>query len=171
MLLAHGGAGGGSGSLRFLLLMAGFGALTVGVRLRATVRSDGDGDGSRRPWLPFAVGGLGIALVLAGVLWPVEDEPDIHLTVLRPAAGSIVPANQPVTVEVRVEGGRVADGEGDSGGRLRVSVDGRLQSMPSGATTEVTLPPGRHVIEVELTDERHASYDPPILVEVPVAAQ
>lgn len=163
--LAHGGgtSSGGSGvSLR--LLLVGVALLAGGFATRGKLAN------ARASWGLVAAGG---ALAVASLFVGGDGgraRPDVHLSVVEPAAGSTVPAGQPVTVAVRLDG-PIASGPGDTGGgHLHLSVDGALQQMPYASQTNVTLDPGDHTITVEYVDNQHLSYDPPIQHSVEVTA-
>lgn len=118
-------------------------------------------------WLGVVAGlGLGIAgFVLT------TSSPDATVSFVRPRAGSEVPAGEPVTIEVRVDGGELATSPTDlEGGHLHLYVDGRLQQMPYSDTTQVQLPPGEHRLRVEYVDNAHRSFDPEIATSVEVVA-
>lgn len=166
MLLAHvsdSGAGGAGAAAagRWVLLAAGLAVLAIAARLRSA-------DPEKRRWL--AVGVVAVVLLAASLVWPVKQDP-IKLTVLRPDPGAEVAANQPIVIEVRVEGAKVAESENDAGGHLHIHVDGRLEQMPYGTRPTVTLPPGRHQVKVEFSDERHAAYNPPVEVVLDLVAR
>ena len=163
-MIAHVGHGGG-GALPTLLLLAGMGAIAWAARLQGA-RPE------RRRWLPFAVGALGLAAIAGSFLVPDGgDRPDATLTWVRPAPGSVVPADADVEVEVVVAGAPVAaTPTAKDGGHLHLYVDGRLQAMPYGTTAVVRLPAGAHRLRAEFVDERHVPYKPPIEVEADVTA-
>ena len=166
-ILAHvtdsGGGGGGESPLRWVLLLAAVAVISVAGRLRS---------GGRSPVQWAGVGALGIALAVAGLAWPASKDDHITLTVLTPEDDSMVAANQPIVLNVSVEGGRVATSDTDTtGGHLHVYVDGRLEQMPYTSTPSVTLPPGKHAVRVEYVDARHAPYKPPVEVELNLDAR
>lgn len=118
-------------------------------------------------WLGI-VAGLGLGA--AGFVLTASS-PDATVSFVRPRAGTEVPANQPVSIQVRVEGGEVATSPTDlEGGHLHLYVDGRLQQMPYSDTTEIQLPPGEHRLRVEYVDNTHRSFDPEIATSVEVEA-
>lgn len=168
-MIAHvtdvGGGGGGSGALRLAMLIGGLGVLALAAKLRSSKGKD-------MPWLPWMVGGLGIAMAVFGLVNPAKKNPEIYLTLLEPEPGATVPANQDVTLQVQVEGAKVAaTPTAKEGGHLHLYVDNKLQSMPYGTNAAVRLTPGRHTLKVEFVDEKHVAYKPPIAVEAEVTAQ
>lgn len=121
------------------------------------------------------------AFALAGGAFMFKSDPttesatiEATVTIASPEAGDVVPANEPVALEVDLEGGELtAENEAadPSKGHLHVYVDGQLVSMPSTATPEVELEPGDHEITVEFTQADHRSYEPRILDRVQVTAR
>jgi hypothetical protein len=135
-LLAHATTtgGGGGGEANGVLILAGLAALAAALGLRT----------ARQLAAPkaFAVAGLGVLLIGAGVVTTSEKQPAVTLTVLSPDPGASVEPDRPVPVSVEVKGGKVARSPSDSGGHLHLSVDGTLEQMPYGTTFEVTRPGG-----------------------------
>ena len=125
---------------------------------------------------------LGIALIagaigLAGgaVTFGDAGPTDARVAIVTPTEGERVEAGD-VPLAVDLSGGTlVGEGGGDAGGaatqgHLHVSVDGRLQSMPSAERQIVPLEPGAHRLTVEFVDVRHRPFSPRILDEVEVTA-
>lgn len=168
-MIAHvtdvgGGGGGGGDPLRLLLLIAGLGALALAAKLRADKRQD-------KPWLPWVVGGLGLALAVFGMVSPSKKDPEIYLTLLEPEPGAVVAADQDVPLRIQVEGASVAaTPAATTGGHLHLYLDGKLQAMPYGTDATVRMPKGRHTLKVEFVDEKHVAYDPPVAVEADLTA-
>lgn len=153
------GGGGGNGALRFFVLIGGFGVLALAARIRAARRAD-------RAWLPWVVGGLGLAMVVFGLVVPQKKQKPIYLTLLEPEPGSSVPANQDVTLRTSVYGATVAaTPAAKTGGHLHLYVDGKLESMPYGSDAVVRLTPGRHKLRIEYVDNKHRTYNPPVQIE------
>lgn len=159
-LLAHTSAtgGGGGGGANLLVVMAGLAIVAAALGMRSRDRSSPVRDG--------ALVLVGVAVAAFGFVSTGEKRPEVTLTLLRPDPGSSVRPDQPVPVEIDVQGGKVARSPSDSGGHLHLAVDGALEQMPYGTTAEVRLPRGTHTLRVEYVDEKHTSYDPPIAVEV-----
>ena len=181
-MIAHvtdvgGGGSSGGGPLRLLMLIGGLGVLALAAKLRASQgakdsKAAKGAKGKDKPWLPWVVGGLGLAMAVFGLVTPTKKNPEIYLTLLEPEPGATVAANQDVTLQVQVEGAKVAaTPTAKEGGHLHLYVDDKLQSMPYGTNAAVRLTPGRHTLKVEFVDEKHVAYKPPIAVEAMVIAQ
>ncbi|HEX2040103.1 MAG TPA: hypothetical protein VHF47_10275 [Acidimicrobiales bacterium] len=162
--LAHVSASGGgeSGGVNVVLVLGGLALVAMGLGMRARRVHSGVA------WWVYLV--AGIALVVPGFVTGGEQRPEVTLTLLSPDPGASVRPDQPIPVSLEVKGGKVATSPTDSGGHLHLSVDGALEQMPYGTTTEVRLPRGTHTLRVEYVDDKHKSYDPPIAVEVRVHA-
>lgn len=120
--------------------------------------------GSVKP--AVSVGLVLAALALAGGAFAFggpSAPADAAVTIVAPADGARLPAGQPVPVELRVHG--------VEGYHLHIYVDGALDSMPQAGEAVVELEPGRHTITVELADQQHAPYDPPLRDSVQVTAE
>jgi len=90
------------------------------------------------------------------------------VTILSPADGDTVPANEPVEITYEVDPGNLpADQLGD----MHVYVDGELQSMQTTDVLEVELEPGTYVLGVEAAQPNHVSFDPMILDEIELTAE
>jgi hypothetical protein len=90
------------------------------------------------------------------------------VTILSPADGDTVPANEPVEITYEVDpGGLPADQLGD----MHVYVDDQLQSMQTTDVLEVELEPGTYMVGVEAAQPNHASFDPMILDEIELTAE
>jgi hypothetical protein len=127
----------------------------------------------RRGPLVWGSIGAGAVLLALGFLLPRLGSPDpaAAVSIERPPDGATVPAGAPVTVTVSLRGADLASSPMDhSGGHLHLYVGGRVKQMPYSRKTEVTLPPGRHVLKVEYVDHMHGSFDPEIAAEVTVLA-
>ncbi|HEX7169071.1 MAG TPA: hypothetical protein VF230_18985 [Acidimicrobiales bacterium] len=167
-VLAHvtssgGGGGGGTEPWRVAALAAGVAVFAIAAWLWAQRRGP--------TWAPVAVGVLGLAVAGTGFVVPAKEDPKLYLTLLSPDPGATVKANEDVPIEVDVEGTKVASSaSANDGAHLHLYVDGKLQSMPYGTKASVRVTPGDHVLRVELVDERHVAYDPPVEVEARVIA-
>lgn len=153
MLLAH--TASGSGPAAELLLMAGA-LLLLGVIFFF-----------QRSVKPAVSVGLvlgGFALAGGAFALGGQSVPsDAAVRIVSPADGARLPAGQPVPIEVQVHG---VDGY-----HLHVYVDGTLDSMPQPGQASVELEAGSHTITVELSDQQHRSYSPPLRDSVEVAAR
>jgi hypothetical protein len=90
------------------------------------------------------------------------------VTILSPADGDSVPANEPVEITYEIDpGGLPADLLGD----MHVYVDGELQSMQTTEVLEIELEPGTYTVGVEAAQPNHASFDPMILDEIELTAE
>ncbi len=121
-------------------------------------------------------GGLVASVLLAGAAVAVprldgEPAPPVTVLFVRPSQDARLPAGEPVTVRVTVQGGRVATSPTDeAGGHLHLYVDGELEQMPDSEVTEVTLSPGPHLLRVEYVDHDHISFEPAISASIEVTA-
>lgn len=120
----------------------------------------------------FAVGGGAFAFTSDDSTQTATIEATI--SIVDPVEGATVPANEPVPVEIDLQGGTLtAESRSDDAteGHLHVYVDGELISMPVSDAPEVELEPGSHEITVEFTQADHRSYEPRILDTVEVTAE
>ena len=97
-----------------------------------------------------------------------DVEPEgASVTILSPADGDTVPANEPVEITYEVDpGGLPADQLGD----MHIYVDDELESMQTTDVLEVELEPGTYTVGVEAAQPNHASFDPMILDEIELTA-
>jgi hypothetical protein len=111
-----------------------------------------------------AIGAGTLAFAMGG-----GDQPEsASVTILSPADGDTVPANEPVEITYEIDpGGLSADQLGD----MHVYVDGELQSMQTTEVLEVELEPGTYTVGVEAAQPNHASFDPMILDEIELTAE
>ena len=147
--------------------------LVLAGALLITALAVGGGEGTRRR--------IGVALLVGAVvvgvvsfLPPVAGDaaPDATITILEPADGATLPADEPVAVRVAVENGRVAASPDDAeGGHLHLYLDGQLQQMPYTMDAVVILTPGEHTLTVEYVDARHVSFDPEVEHTIRVTAE
>jgi hypothetical protein len=163
--LAHGtgGSSGGSSGLSLLLLVGGVALVAGGSVARSKLPDP----------VAWSAVGVGVVLGMGSFFVPGNsgERPDVHIAIAQPVAGAKVAAGKPVRVRVDVDGDLASGPTDKTGGHLHLSVDGQLQQMPYGATSEVTLEPGMHTLTVEYVDNKHLSYDPPILASVEVEAR
>jgi hypothetical protein len=89
---------------------------------------------------------------------------EISISIASPEDGSTVPAGEPVTVEVALEGA-------PEGGHFDVRVDGDIATMTPESNPQVTFDAGEHVLSVEYVNARHQSFDPPVDTEITVTAE
>lgn len=121
-----------------------------------------------------------IGFALVGGAFILQDDggaatsAEATVTIASPEDGATVPADEPVTIEVSIEGGSLtaeASSDDPNEGHLHVFVDGDLVSMPTEDVLEVELEPGERTIEVEFTRADHTSHDPPVVTRVDVRAE
>ena len=116
--------------------------------------------------LVVSIGVGAFAFAMGGDGEPVSSE-DASITILSPADGATVPANEPVEITYEIDpGGLPSDQLGD----MHVFVDGELDSMQMTDVLEVELEPGTHTVGVEAAQPNHASFDPMILDEIELTA-
>ena len=96
----------------------------------------------------------------------------IALEIVSPEDGTTVPANEPLPVDVELDGATLAGGSGGGdGGHIHIFVDEEIVDMPSTLTTDVEIEPGTHTIAVEYVDSDHKELSPRVLDEVEVTAE
>ena len=158
---------GGSGGAEIELLIVGIAVMVMGFSLRSSQMS--------RPWVPWTVLAVGLALVVAAFVVPRATgdagRSFARLQIEQPPDGAEVPSGRPVPVIVDVANAPVARSPSSrSGGHLHLFVDGRLEQMPYGTELEVKLDPGRHTLMVEYVDNDHISFEPRVTESVTVTA-
>ena len=98
------------------------------------------------------------------------------ITIVSPVPGAEVPAGQPVLIDARVDGIQMAPlsatvnrpGEG----HLHTYVDGQLALMTgAGDRDQVTFTPGPHTVRLEVTDNSHQPFSPPVEKSIQVIAR
>ena len=90
------------------------------------------------------------------------------VTILSPADGDSVPANEPVEITYEIDpGGMPTDQLGD----VHVYVDDELQSMQTTDVFEIELEPGTYTVGVEAAQPDHTSFDPRVLDEIELTAE
>ena len=88
--------------------------------------------------------------------------------ITSPSEGDVVPANQEIEIEYRVDPGDLPPEElGD----MHVYIDNELDSMQVKEVLTVEIPTGTHTLAVEAAQPNHASYDPPVIDEIEVTAE
>ena len=105
-----------------------------------------------------------------------DDEPsgsagssgDITIEIVSPSDGASVPAGEPVTLEIDLQG---VDPETDVPGHFDVRVDGQIETMTPEPDPEVTFEEGEHELSVEYVDTRHQSFDPPVTTTLSITAE
>jgi hypothetical protein len=148
-----------------IALLVAAGVAFVGAFVFRSVKPDKIGP----PWGLFIAG---VILVVLGLVVPrLQGGTDADVGFATPRDGATVPANEPLEIEIDLEGGELAASGSSSGGHLHIFVDGSVISMPSTTTAEVTLEPGEHELKVEYVDILHASYDPPVQETISVTAE
>jgi hypothetical protein len=98
----------------------------------------------------------------------------LDISIVSPADGSTVEADDPVRIEVEVEGGELINAttsDNPRAGHLHIYIDGTLASMVSRSNTQVDMSTGTHEIKTEFTTADHRSFDPPITDTVSVTAE
>ena len=148
-----------------IALLIAAGVAFVGAFVFRSIKPDKIGP----PWALFITGAI---LVVLGLLIPrLEGGTDAEVGFASPRNGATVPANEPLEIQIDLEGGELAASNSSSGGHLHIFVDGSVISMPSTTTAEVTLEPGEHELRVEYVDIQHAAYDPPVQETISVTAE
>ncbi|MDQ4058055.1 MAG: hypothetical protein M3124_02915 [Actinomycetota bacterium] len=125
----------------------------------------------------LGLGAAVFAFVLGGeeqsASQPVADGSGVSpggasVEITSPSEGDVVPANQEIEIEYRVDPGDLPPEElGD----MHVYIDGQLDSMQVEEVLTVEVPDGTHTLAVEAAQPNHASYDPPIIDEIEVTAE
>lgn len=88
--------------------------------------------------------------------------------IMSPSEGDVVPANEEIAIEYRVDPGELPPEElGD----MHVYIDGELDSMQVKDVLTVEVPGGTHTVAVEAAQPNHSSFDPPIIDEIQVTAE
>jgi hypothetical protein len=88
--------------------------------------------------------------------------------ITSPSEGEVVPANQEIEIEYRIDPGELApEGLAD----MHVYIDDELDSMQVKDVLTVEVPSGTHTVAVEAAQPNHASYDPPVIDEIEVTAE
>ncbi|MGH2827350.1 MAG: hypothetical protein ACRDKF_10315 [Actinomycetota bacterium] len=88
--------------------------------------------------------------------------------ITSPSEGEVVPANQEIEIEYRIDPGELAP---EVLADMHVYIDDELDSMQVKEVLTVEVPSGTHTLAVEAAQPNHASYDPPIIDEIEVTAE
>lgn len=110
-----------------------------------------------------AIGAGAVAFALGGA-----SPEDASVTILSPADGDTVPANEPIEITYELDPGGL---QPDLLGDMHIYVDGKLQSMQTADVLELELEPGTYTVGVEVAQPNHASFDPMILHEIELTAE
>jgi hypothetical protein len=120
--------------------------------------------------------GLLVASVAAGAAsFPVgasqttstRDPTGASVEILSPADGDTVPADKDFRIRYRVKTGQLGNLAGD----MHVYVDDALQSMQVTKVLTATIPRGQHKLSVELADDNHLSFDPPVIDTIEITGK
>ena len=115
----------------------------------------------------FAVGGDSGASTPSGGCGSVGANGDTSLTVVTPSDGDVIAADEPIALDIQLEGGT----EETEGGHFDVRIDGELETMTAQADPEVEFTAGEHTLSVEYVTSQHQPFDPPIFAIVCVTAE
>lgn len=115
----------------------------------------------------FAAGGNSSDSAAGGGCGSLGSNGDTSVTVVTPSDGDVVPAGEPVALDIALEG---ATGDAE-GGHFDVSVDDQLETMSAQSDPEVTFAAGEHELRVEYVTSQHQSFDPPVFAIVCVTAE
>ena len=124
--------------------------------------------------LLLLLGAIAIGIGSVAVAPRPVAAPNVGLKIVAPSDGAVVPAGQPVDVEVDLTGGKLTTSTSQSApnvGHLHVSVDGSIVSMPGAPVAPVELKPGPHTIVVEFVTASHQPFAPPITATAHVVAK
>lgn len=170
MVVAH-TLGSNGPEIEFLVLAGALLILGVVLFLQKTVK----------PSVPLFLVLGAIALGVGAFAFASDDEAatttrstEAELTIVAPSDGDEVPAGEPFTIEVRVDGGTLtAEAESDDpdAGHLHIFVDEELVGMPTSDAPEIELEPGEHEVVVEFTATDHSSYSPPVTDTIELTAR
>ena len=94
------------------------------------------------------------------------------VVITSPKPGDVVAAEEPVPIEVALNGGSLAtSASARDGGHLHVFVDGEVVAMPNSLQPTVELAPGKHRLKVEYVAQDHTRLDPPVEDEIELVAR
>lgn len=124
----------------------------------------------------LGVGAGVFAFVLGGssnTAQPVADGSGVSpggatVEITSPSEGDVVPANQEIEIEYRVDPGELSP---EDLGDMHVYIDRELDSMQVKDVLTVEVPRGTHTLAVEAAQPNHSSYDPPVIDEIEVTAE
>lgn len=118
---------------------------------------------------------VALALTVGTGAFVLKDEPAAagrRVVILSPKPGDVVPAGEPVAIEVGVQGGKLASSaSATDGGHLHVFVNDLLEKMPVTPEPTISLKKGRHKLGVEYVDANHRSFSPKVYDEIEVRAR
>ena len=129
---------------------------------------------SVKPVVSFGLVVLAVAMgtgafVIGG---PVAAPQGTSVVFIQPKPGDVVPADEQVTLDISVNGAKLASSmQAKNGSHLHVYVDGKVVNMPLTTTPKVKLEPGKHELGVELVDANHYSYKPKVVDRIEVKAE
>ena len=164
MLLAHSGSTGG---IHFELLSISVAVLVLAVVL--LFNKNFKTSGSVVMGLIAVAMGVGAFSSVGGA-----DVSGVRMSIVSPADGANVDADELVDVDVSLRGATVdssSPAAGDVVGHLHVFVDDQLVQMPTDASTDLTLKPGDHTVAVEFVGDDHRSFEPKVLERIEVTAR
>ena len=123
-----------------------------------------------------SVGILLIAIALGSGAFVFGGSPPtpvgVMVVIQEPKPGDPVPAGEEFALQVAVSGAKLASSTNAAdGAHLHVYVDGDPVDMPVTLRPEVKVPEGEHTLGVELVDEKHVPYSPPVRDTIDVVAQ
>ena len=96
----------------------------------------------------------------------------VTVVIQEPKPGDPVPAGEEFPLQVAVDGTQLASSSNSSdGAHLHIFIDDLNVSMTTTTRPRVKLKEGEHKLGVELVDEKHLPYDPPVRDEIDVTAQ
>ncbi len=164
----------GGPDLELLLLAGGLLVLGVIFFFQKTVK----------PFVPVVLIAAAFALT-AGAFALSGDDPgqssrnttEARVTITSPTEGAVVPAGEPLTVQIGLTGGELISGssnEDPNAGHIHVYWDGQIVSMPSVTDPVVDaelVTPGEHEIIIEFVDVDHYPFDPSVQANVVITAE
>jgi hypothetical protein len=163
MQLAHALSGTGVHS-EYLVLGGAFLVLGVVLFIQKTVK----------PVISIAIILVAVALGTGAFVF-AKSSPSSEgrqVTILAPKPGDPVEANEEFEVETVVSGADLASCDTcTDGGHLHVYVDDKTVAMTTQKQPRVKVRAGSHELAVELVDEQHLAYDPPVRDTTEVVAQ
>lgn len=101
-------------------------------------------------------GGVSLVAAMLGALLTGCSAAGPSVTIVSPAEGAVVPAGEPVAVELRIQGAHLegADGSGPAG-HLHIYVNRKQVLVARDEDIAVTLEPGAAEITVEFAGDSH----------------
>ena len=163
MLLAHTAQASGPHT-EYLVLAGAFLVLGIVLFVQKTVK----------PVVSVGIVLIAVALGSGAFIFAesAQTPTGVWVVIQEPKPGVPVPANKEFAVEAAVNGAQLASCNSCSdGGHLHVNVDGETIAMTTAKEPKVKLEEGEHTLTVELVDEKHVPYDPPVKDSIDVVAQ